>query len=547
MKFSKFLLLIAIGLGLAGGVMSQNSYWIGFPDKLGSSYSADHPEKFLSERAIARRTKQNIAITPEDLPVSSQYLDSLKKTGVTIQFTLKWLNGAVVKATPDQLHRIEQLSIIAELKQIFDSSATSSPTESTHLPKISKNYIERASTNDYGSGNEAISMIDGTFLHSIGFTGNGMVIAVIDAGFYHANQVEELQPSFSNSRILDCKDFVSPNQNVFDDNEHGTNVLSIMAANEPNTFIGTAPMASYLLLRSENVQIEQIIEEYTWAAAAEFADSAGADIINSSLGYTTFDVEAQNHSYSELNGNTTPISRACSIAASKGILVVNSAGNEGNRDWKYIAVPADSYGILAVGAVNSNLQPTYFTSLGPSADGRVKPETAALGANIPVVDGDGTIRLSTGTSFSAPVMAGIAACLWQAFPLASAKEIREAILESASQFNAPNNSIGYGIPNMEKAYKLLLSEQTEGSCIEPLIHPNPFFNEIYITIGQPTSPTATVSLYSANGAKVVSTTIPITQGVASPLQIEEQLPNGIYIIEISCGECSWNKKLVKQQ
>ncbi|HUX54230.1 MAG TPA: S8 family peptidase [Williamwhitmania sp.] len=546
MKICTFILLIAISLGLAGGVFSQNLYWVGFPDKFGTRYLVNHPEEFLSSRAIARRIKQNIAITNEDLPVSRQYLDSIELTGSTIRQQLKWLNGVVVEASPIELEKIEQLSTVSKVRLIFDSTTTSSTSDFGYLPKVSQQFTAQASTSEYGYGFEAIDMVNGISLHSLGFTGSGMIIAVIDAGFFHANQAAEIQPSFSGGRILASKDFVTAGGDLFEESEHGTNVLSLMASNDPNTFVGTAPLASYLLLRSENVQSEQIIEEYTWAAAAEFADSAGADIITSSLGYTTFDVASQNHTYSDLNGNTTPVSRACSIAASKGILVVDAAGNEGNHDWKHIDAPADSYGILAVGAVNSNLSPAYFSSHGPSADGRIKPEVADLGVNIPVVDGDGTIRVGNGTSFATPVIAGISACLWQAFPSASAQELRSAIIESSSQYNAPNNIIGFGIPNMDVAFKLLLSSQDGDKCQNIEIHPNPFFNEIYITLSHPTSPTAIVNLYTLEGKEILSQTVSVSQGIPTLLPVSKDLPTSIYIVEVECGDCRWKKKLVKQ-
>lgn len=545
MKICTFILLIAISLGLAGGVFSQNLYWVGFPDKFGTSYSVNHPEEFLSNRAIARRIKQNIAVTTEDLPVSKQYLDSIELTGSTIRQQLKWLNGVVVEASPIQLEKIEQLSMVSEVRLIFDSTAATSSSDFGYLPKVSQQFTEQASTSEYGYGFKAINMVNGIPLHSLGYTGNGMLIAVIDAGFFHANQAAEIQPSFSGGRIVASKDFVTSGGDLFEESEHGTNVLSLMASNDSTTFVGTAPLASYLLLRSENVQNEQIIEEYTWAAAAEFADSAGADVITSSLGYTTFDVASQNHTYSDLNGNTTPVSRACSIAASKGILVVDAAGNEGNHDWKYIDAPADSYGILTVGAVNSNLSPAYFSSYGPSADGRIKPEVADLGVNIPVVAGDGTIRVGNGTSFATPVIAGISACLWQAFPSASAQELRSAIIESSSQYNAPNNIIGFGIPNMDVAFKLLLNSQDGDKCQNLEIHPNPFFDEIYITLSHPTSPTAIVNLYTLEGKEILSQTISVSQGIPTLLPVSKDLPTSIYIVEVECGDCRWTKKLVK--
>jgi len=320
MKLFKILILIAISWGMEGRVYSQNIYWIGFVDKSGTTFSVNHPEEFLSSRAIGRRLKQNINITSEDLPVSNPYVDSLKKYGATIHFTLKWPNGAVIAATDEQLQNINKLALVNGIKLIFDATIMSSQTPMEYLPKTSNQNRDQASK--YGYGQSAIEMVKGNYLHDLGYTGKNMLIAVIDAGFYHANIAAELQPSFANGRIIVSKDFVTSEGNIYEEFEHGTNVLSVMASNTPTTYIGTAPLASYLLLRSENVNSEQLLEEYTWAKAAEFADSAGTDIINSSLGYTTFDAADQNHSYSDLTGTITPISKACSIAASKGILIL---------------------------------------------------------------------------------------------------------------------------------------------------------------------------------------------------------------------------------
>ena len=294
-------------------------------------------------------------------------------------------------------------------------------------------------------------MLQGQRLHNIGLRGKGMTIAVLDGGFQNVNVIS----AFTQANIVGTKDFVYPNSPFFyQETDHGTKVLSTMAANVPNVLIGTAPEARYWLLRCEDQQTEQPVEEDYWAMAAEFADSAGVDIISSSLGYNDYDSVPDYYHQRDLDGQTALISRTASMLAKKGIILVNSAGNSGMGPWKKISFPADADDILTVGAVNMEKKNAPFSGVGPTQDGRVKPDVMALGSPASLISGRGSIVRDMGTSFSTPLVAGLVACLWQAMPEKTALEIIELVRQTGSNAKDPDNIFGYGIPNFWRAYMI---------------------------------------------------------------------------------------------
>jgi len=315
--------------------------------------------------------------------------------------------------------------------------------------------------------------LGGVDLHNQGFLGNNIIIAVFDAGFTGVNTLPIFDNLWTNNQILDLYDFVDNDYNVFEASSHGTMVLSTMGGYMADSLIGTAPFASYMLFRTEDSNSETLLEEDNWAAAAEYADSSGVDIINSSLGYTIlYDDLTNSHAYSDMDGNSTIITNAADLAASRGILVVNSAGNSGNNDWYYIGAPADGDSVLAVGAVSDIGEIASFSSRGPSFDGRVKPNVCAQGVLTVVADLDSTIRVANGTSFSAPLISGLAACLWEANSSWSNMDLLNHIEESAHLFLTANDSLGYGIPNFYNAYQNGLQLGSNNNTLH--IYPNPF-------------------------------------------------------------------------
>ena len=454
-------------------------FWIGFKDKNGNQYSLDHPEEFLSERALNRRARFNIPVDSLDLPVSKVYIDSIKNTGLEITTVSKWLNGCVVKTNDtSSINNISHWSFVKEVKRVFYKVDTDSYSQSIYKTRLK---------GDYGYANLQVRMLNADYLHNMGYDGTGLIIAVIDAGFKRMNEFSFFDNIFNNYKIVAKYDFVDNDTSVFEKAYHGTGVVSVIGAYKPNELVGIATGVDFMLLISEDVTSEQIVEEYNWAAAAEFADSAGADLINSSLGYTTFDDSLQNHTYQSLDGETTPAAKAANIAFDKGMIVVVSAGNSGNKPWHYISTPGDAKKALTVGAVDPDGNYAPFSSTGPTPDGRIKPDVAALGAPAAACyDGD-SVSFVSGTSFASPIMCGAVACLWQAFPNMTNSQIVEAVKISSSQASNPDSLLGYGIPDFELAYDYLYNLQQNVNTIpdtdnEVIFYPNPIKDRLNIKI-----------------------------------------------------------------
>ena len=368
----------------ANAQTAPDKYWIQFTDKNNNPYLISAPEQYLSQRAIDRRTKYNIPVDSKDIPVTPVYVDSLRSIGLSILTVSKWMNSVTVETTDSLLmDTIDYLGFV-KTKQKVPKSKNKDATNSFLLnSKVSPVFTKTDDIKtlfDYGLGTAQIGMLNGHILHNNGFQGQGMQIAVIDAGFQNANVNSGFDSLWANNQVLGTRDFVDRNSDIFSEHSHGNVVLSTMAAYLPGELIGTAPKASYWLLRSEDANTEYLIEEDNWISAAEFADSAGVDLINTSLGYTTFDDSTMDHVYADLDGNTSRITQGADIASSKGILVVVSAGNSGNKPWRYIGVPADADSCLTVGSVDGYMKYSDFSSVGPTADGRIKPDVVAMGS-----------------------------------------------------------------------------------------------------------------------------------------------------------------------
>lgn len=429
-------------------------YRVSLKDKVGTTYSIDKPEEFLSERAIERRNRQQLPIDETDLPVSGKYVDELKATGARLVTTSKWNNTVVLEVSDTLLmDEISKKSFVTGVKKVW-VSPDSIPPRNMKRKKEVKNKVEKTDCH-YGNALLQIEIHGGDSLHSAGFAGKGMHVAVIDAGFYNADEIK----FFRKMDLLGTRDFVNPNSDIYAENAHGLMVLSCMAANLPKVFVGTAPEASYWLLRSEDNDSEQPIEEDYWAAAIEFADSVGVDVVNTSLGYYEFDEGFPAYRYRDLDGHYSLMSHSASLAADKGIVVVCSAGNSGDDPWKKVTPPGDSENVLTVGAINKNLVNARFSSIGNSADGRIKPDVMAVGVNSVVTGTDGSVSKGNGTSFASPIMCGIVACFWQACPWLTAKEVIEAVRQVGDRVDYPDNIYGYGVPNLWKAYQKELEKR----------------------------------------------------------------------------------------
>jgi len=520
---------------------AQNYYWLAFTDKNNSAYSLDNPDEYLSERAIERRKNQNISIDSLDLPVNQNYIDSVLSLGVEFVHASKWLNGITVKSDSSNLaDTLLSFSFVDFVQLTKPGQSTKSASDKFSDEKILGDIAIDSAL--YGNAVTQVSMLNGQFLHEKNFRGKGIQIAILDGGFYKANEYAAFDSLWAENRILGTRDFVEPGSNIWGTNYHGMSVLSCMGGNIPGELLGTAPDASYWLLRSEDVATEYIIEEDNWAVAAEFADSVGVDVINSSLGYYTFNDSTTNHTYADMDGKTTRVTQAANIAASRGILVFTSAGNERNYSWFRIIAPSDGYNVIGVGAVDKNLNVASFSSAGPAADGSVKPNVAAMGSSTTLELKDGTVGQLSGTSFSSPVMAGMGASLWQMFPEKTAAEIKSAIEMSASKYNAPDSLVGYGIPDMKVAAELLGYQSAEEFVVNASykLFPNPVQDQLTIWSLSTEMKELQINLYSLQGKLLKSWHKSAIQKVQLDLP---SLTTGIYLVRITDGSNNESYKI----
>ena len=434
-------------------------YRYALKDKAATNYTLDKPQRFLSQKSLERRQRQGVAIDSTDLPVCRAYIKLFDVRGTKIVGTSKWQNTVWVQSNDSLLlDKLSQQDIVRHAKCVFVApDSIEEPDDIRWNVHEDFNRWDSVKNDPYGMARGQIEMLNGTKLHELDYTGRGMTIAVIDGGFQNYDRI----PAFKETHIVGTRNFVPARidkvlqvceRGPFHAIDHGTKVLSALAANAPEVHIGTAPDADYWLLRSEANQIEQPIEEDLWAMAVETADSVGADIISSSLGYYAYDEGRGNYRLQDLNGHTAFISYEASMLAGKGIVLCNSAGNSGMGQWKKIGVPADAPDIITVGAIDRDKRLASFSSIGPSQDGRIKPDIMAQGAPAALISGRGTLVHDMGTSFSTPIVSGLVACLWQALPNKNAREIIQLVRESASQYNEPTNIFGYGIPDFWKAY-----------------------------------------------------------------------------------------------
>lgn len=455
------------------------------------------PDKSLSPWSLQKRLRQGIPLDKADLSAPPAWIDSLRRYGTFWGYS-RWLNAALVEL-PNSV-RLPGWPFVRCVEPLTSSAPGGrSSLASFRLVQPSSKAFSVVNTLQ-------LDQLKLSSLHAMGYTGRGIRVAIFDAGFPNMNQIPAFQPVFQEGRYLGGYDFVAGDSLVFDDNSHGTLVASVIVACDTGGigFVGGAPGVSVLLARTENALSESRIEEWNWARAAEWADSIGVHIIQSSLGYSTFDDPAENYTYADMNGRTAITTQAAVTAARKGILVVNSAGNEGSSSWRYITAPADADSILAVGAIGSSGQIAPFSSRGPTYDGRIKPDVVALGWGTYAVSPSGQVQQVSGTSFSAPLLTSLAACLWQATPYASAQALRQAILASADQFSNPDTIYGYGLPNGEKALQRLTSLSLASSPLGLHLHPNPTSSTLSVFLPDTTLGWYELFLTDTEGRQVLS-------------------------------------------
>lgn len=522
-------LFIFLYLNIYSNVFSQTSkyYLVKFNNKNNSSFTINKPSDFLSERALLRRTKQNISIQNEDLPVSTFYTDSLEKLGLNVWLKSKWLNAVVIYTDEVTIKKVNSLAFVGS----YDSLTR---IDNQHEKFININSIantESILAVNYGNSSNQTSMIGIDKMHQDGFAGQGIQIAVLDAGFKNANILSVFDSLYLNNRILGTYDFVAKENSVYEDHEHGMQVLSVLAGYSNSNLIGGAYRSSFYLFRTEDDNYESPLEEFNWAVAAEKADSLGVDIITSSLGYTDFDNTSLTHLRSDFDGKTTIAAKAAKIASRNGILVCVSAGNDGNKAWKYIGTPADTDSIIAVGAVDSQGKYASFSSIGPSADGRIKPDLSAKGSGAWIANTTGGFTSANGTSFASPILCGLAAGYWSAFPMLTKSEIINNLKISANQYLKPDNLLGYGIPNYTLAKNLVLNIGNEINNSPFIVYPNPIINNSELNIKMIDSSIVTnVLVYKTDGELM---NVLMTKPINNTFSIDvSAYSKGVYLLKI---------------
>jgi len=539
---------------LAQTKVAPDKYWVAFTDKNATPFSIDKPEDFLSKRAIDRRTKYNIAINKNDLPVNPSYIDSIKSLGVQVYYSSKWLNGALIYTTDlSVIDKIKKLPFVKDYDVHTQLASKNEPKEKLKVEESAATYkisqIEKQENRyDYGYAENQIAMLNGIKLHNEGYTGKGMLIAVLDAGFYHVNMLPAFDSLRANNQIIGTTDFVDMDTSVYDADTHGMMVLSTMGGNIPGEIVGTAPDASYYLIRTEDAGSENIIEEFNWVAGAEFADSIGADIIHSSLGYSLFDDTTVNHKYSDMDGNTAPSSIGADMAASKGMIVTVSAGNEGADAWHYITSPADADSVLTVGAVDKDGYYAYFSSTGPTPDGRIKPNVMAQGQSSTVEGSAGNVSSASGTSFSGPITAGMVACLWQAHPELNNMQIISAIEHNSSRTTSPDSLYGYGIPDYYLAMLYptdVKNNESEKNKIN--IYPNPFTESFNINLNEKKRRNnIIIEVFNMDGKKLFYKKLKVSNHSNIDFDQLANLSKGMYILKLRVNKENYNFKMLKQ-
>ena len=532
------LLILSTSFCMYGQVLSYPYFYrIFLRDKGNNNLSSYSASDLLSPKAIQRRHKAGIEVPQySDIPVNKSYLDRISALGLKLHTTSKWMNTALFKSqSPFDISLLLALPFVREVKNVKSPGKKSQFDEKLNFKVVQT---------DLSAFYRPITMINGYPMHASGFDGKNILIAILDGGFFNADVISSLNDLRIRNGIKKTYDFVQNTENVYNASSHGTAVLSVLAGKLSGQIEGTAPGADYLLLKTEDVASEFPCEEDFWASGAEYADSSGADIISSSLGYFTFDDPSLDYKTSDLDGKTAFVTRVADMAASKGILVINSAGNERTQGWKKIIFPADGDSVVAAGAVDGSNFIADFSSGGPSADGRIKPDNVTMGVNVPVqIDQNQTGR-SNGTSFSCPVLSGMAACLLQAVPQAVNTDIIKVLHSCADRYNNPDSLYGYGIPDivlaLDKLQEKYLKLPDEGA----IIYPNPTSGSFEIIFRSPPE-NATIDIFSTTGKLISSKSYSGYAGRTLSISDLQQREQGIYIIRIRDAFGSIVRKVIK--
>ncbi|MFP5436529.1 MAG: S8 family serine peptidase [Bacteroidia bacterium] len=524
---------------------AQQDAWVYFADKPDADYYLSHPLEMLSQKALDRRAIQGIPLDDKDIPVSQGYIDAVTASqGITVMAKSKWLNALHVRGTMEAINALRSISFVASV-DFADRNLNSRPGSVQTVSESNRVNKNMDVQSNFGYGNSAIQvqMLNGHLLHQNSFSGTGMTIAVLDAGFPGTDTSSLIQRARQNGQLLGGYNFVAGSDDIYTGGSHGSMVLSTMAGYADGSYVGTAPDASYYLFVTESMTYENPVEESFWVEAAERADSLGVDVINTSLGYFHFDNPGYDHTYEDINGEQSFITRGANTAFTRGMFLVTSAGNSGASLDPYVSVPGDALNTLTLGAVSATEQYANFSSIGPTFDGRVKPDVMAMGLGAYVGSTTGEIFAGNGTSFSSPITAGLVACLWQALPGLTNMQLLQLIRKSADRYTNPDAQYGYGIPDFWAAYQsgLALATATVSPVLQhPLLYPNPAQSVLNIIMPDADS-NATLILYNNLGQPVYNKTLFTgNTGVdVSPLSA------GVYIYRITANKAVYSGKVIK--
>ena len=540
MQYSWWLTLlfsIYSAIAIAQPLPDYDLHAVWLVDKKDTPFSVFHPQQYLSTEAIIRKERQGISIDKRDLPLSPSYLQKIKSLDISIHSQSRWLNVVIIKTTDkNKLYQLNQLPFVLKVK----------PVGKSRTPKSYKLYSKRTAVDSsqhidayYGHAATQIQQLNGDWLHQLGYSGQEVSIGIVDGGYSNAYRTAVFDKTYQNHHLLGTKDFVDGDQWVYQSSTHGTNVWSTMAANTPGLMVGTAPDANYYLFRTEDTQDEFPIEEFNWVIAMEYADSVGVEVINSSLGYSVFRDKKMSYSYQDMNGSGTYIAQGARIATQKGLLIVNAAGNDGNKEWHYLFAPADVTDVLTVGSVDEKRDKADFSGWGPTVDGRLKPDVAALGVRATMVSiVTYGISYSNGTSYSSPILCGLVASLKGAFPNATNEQIRAAIKKSGHQAHAPSSSLGYGVPDFRKAYAYLAEATiwiTKEKEVPTISSPLIIQDQLSLMVEQYQPINLSIAIQNTLGNTIIEKKIPSIDSDLHHISLPsiKHLPKGVYSIAIT--------------
>jgi len=529
-------------------LLIQQSYgqtqdaWVFFADKENVEASLANPITILTQEAIDRKQLHNTPIDVRDVPVNEAYISQIKDaTGILVLSKSKWMNCVYVKGSQSNIEELLNLPFVVDV-EYADKSLNLFPGGPIEDKFAIENETNRVVYN-YGGAANQIEMLTGDYLHELDYAGEDMIIAVLDAGFPSVLTNPGFADMVNEGRLLGTYDFQARSTNIDGTSTHGTKTSSDIGGFIQDQFVGTAPQASYYFFVTEYTPTETPLEEAHWVEALERSDSLGVDVVNTSLSYKGYDNNNYTHSYEDLDGETTFAARGGNIAFDKGMILVCSSGNSGDSGSPFPGTPADSKGVLTIGAVDSNGNYSSFSSYGPTTDGRIKPDVMAQGSSSAVIDTDGNVDYSSGTSFSSPIMAGVVACLWQSRPEVPNSNIMQIVRESAHLFNNPTDQMGYGIPNFEEAYNALeiLGNENDFLLSNFALYPNPVSSRINISFPQQIQ-NAQFTVHSILGKEILTTQISSTNNVVDI----ETLTAGMYIATITSNDKSISFKVIKE-